>query len=91
VDRLVAVGQIGARDQVQEVVGARAAHDARGIEAEGTADGFAQRRRGAVGVIAQAACHRAIGLDRDRARAERRLVRRELAPAAPGASLRPGT
>ena len=43
-NRLVAIGQIGARDQVEQVVGAGAANDARRIEAEDAADRFAQRR-----------------------------------------------
>ena len=53
VDRLVAVGEIGARDQVEQVVGARAADDAVGVEPEGAADRLAQRGRGAVGVVLQ--------------------------------------
>ena len=40
VDRLVAVDEIGLRQQMQEIVGAGAADDAVGVEAEGAADGF---------------------------------------------------
>ncbi len=74
VDRLVAVGEIGARQQVEEVVGAGAAHDARGIEAEGAADRLAQFRRRAVGIVLEMAGDALIGLDRLRARPQRRLV-----------------
>ena len=42
VDRLVAVGEIGAREQIEQVVGAGAADDAVGVEPEGAADRFAQ-------------------------------------------------
>ena len=51
VDRLVAVDEIRLRQQMQEVVGAGAADDALGVEAEGAADGFAQIAGGAVRVV----------------------------------------
>ena len=46
-------GEIGAREQIDQVVRARAADDAVGIEAEGLADRFAQRGRRAVRIILQ--------------------------------------
>ena len=51
VDRLVAVHQIDGREKIQQLVRARAADDAVGIEAEGLADRFAQRGRRAVRII----------------------------------------
>ena len=78
VDRLVAVLQIGARQQVEQIVGAGAADDAGRIEAERAADRLAQFGRCAVRIILQMPPDRRVGLDRLRARAERRLVRREL-------------
>ncbi len=73
-DRLVAVGEIGASEQVEQVVGAGAAHDAVGIEPEGAADGLTQRGGGALRVILQMIGDRMIGRDRLRTGAERRFV-----------------
>ena len=79
VDRLVAVGEIGARQQIQQVVGAGAADDAVGIEPERAPDRLAQLARRAVRIIlADASATDLIGRDRARARPERRLVRRQL-------------
>ena len=56
VDRLVAVGEIGARQQVEQIVGAGAADDAGRIEPEGAADRLAQVGRRAVRIILAGAC-----------------------------------
>src|SRR5262249_33315786 len=74
----VAVAEIGVGNEVQEVVGARAADDAAGIEAERAPDRLAQRGRVAVGVVLQVFTDRVIGGDSPRARSERRFVRRQL-------------
>ena len=63
VDRLVTVAEIGVGDEVQQIVRAGAADDAAGIEPEGVSDRFAQRGRGAVGIILQVIGDRAIGGD----------------------------
>src|SRR6185437_13504312 len=78
VDRLVAVLEIGAGDQVEQIVGAGAADDARRIEAERLTDRLAQRGRGAVRIILEVLAGLVVGGDRMRARAQRRLVGREL-------------
>src|SRR5262249_59182999 len=78
VNRRVAVVEIGVGDEVQEVVGARAADDAARIEPERAPDRLAQRGRVAVGVVLQVFTDRVIGGDRLWARSERRLVRRQL-------------
>jgi hypothetical protein len=78
VDRLVAVGQIGVGDQIEQIVGAGAADDAVGVEPESAPDRLAQLGRGAVRVILEMLGERPIGGDRLRARAERRLVRGKL-------------
>ena len=74
VDRLVAVAEVGARDQIKQVVGAGAADDARRIEPEDVADRLAQIRSRPVRIILQVFGHRAIGGDGARARPHRRLV-----------------
>ncbi len=74
VDRLVAVGEVGARKQVEQIVGAGAAHDAIGIEPERGADCVAQGRSRAVRVSLKVLAGYAIGRDRIRARPQRRLV-----------------
>ena len=53
VDRLVAIGEIGARQQIEQIVGAGAANDARGIETEDFADRLPQRGGRAVRIIFQ--------------------------------------
>ena len=78
VDRLVAVGEIGPRQQIEQIVGACATHDARRIEPKHTADRVAQLRRRAVRVILEVLADGVVGSDRLRARAERRLVGRQL-------------
>ena len=78
VDRLVAVDEIGMRQQVQQIVGTGAADDAVGIEPERPPDRLAQFARRAVGVVLEMIGARLIGRDRARARPERRLVRRQL-------------
>ncbi len=78
VDRLVAVGQIGVGDEIEQIVGAGAADDAVGIEPESAPDRLAQLGRGAVRIVLEMLGERAIGGDRLRARAERRLVRGKL-------------
>ena len=78
VDRLVAVGEIRARQQVQQIVGARAAHDAIRIEAERAPDRFAQLAGRAIRIILKVRADGLVGRDRLRARPERRLVRRQL-------------
>ena len=74
VDRLVAVGKIGARQQIEQIVGAGAAHDARRIEPEDRADRFAQFGGRTVRVVFQVLADRAIGGDGAGAGAQRRLV-----------------
>ncbi len=92
VDRLVAVAQIGIGEEIEQIVGAGPAHDAIGIEPEGASDGFAQCARRPVRIVRQPVGDRPIGRDRVAARAERRLVGRQLEHAAtPGAALLPGT
>ena len=88
VDRLVAGADIGVGDQVQDLVRAGAADDPVRVQAIGAADRGAKRRRRAVGVEGERAGGGTIGLDRRRARSERRLVRRELVE--PGAARRGG-
>ena len=78
VDRLVAVGEIGARQQIEQIVGAGAADDAGGIEPERAADRLAQLGRRAVRIILEMLADRVVGRDRLRARPERRLVGRQL-------------
>src|SRR5207237_8081087 len=78
VERLVAIGEMGGREEVEQIVGARAADDAVRIEPEGASDRFAQRSCRAVRIVLKAIARRAIGGDRPRARPERRLVRRQL-------------
>ena len=64
VDRLVAVGEIGARQQIEQIVRAGAADDAVGVEPVGASDRFAQLGRRAVGIILEVLAGRAIGGDR---------------------------
>ena len=45
--------EIGVGDQIEQIVGAGAADDAVGIEAEGAADRLAQRGRRAVRIVLQ--------------------------------------
>ena len=78
VDRLVAVDEIGLRQQMQEIVGAGAADDALGIEPERMPDRLAQIARRTVRIILEMIGGGLVGRDRARARPERRLVRRQL-------------
>ena len=78
VDRFVAVGEIGAGQQVQQVVGAGAADDAVRIEPERPPDRFAQFARRAVRIIFKMRADGLISRDGARARSEWRLVRRQL-------------
>ncbi len=78
VDRLVAVLQVRARKEIEQIVGAGAAHQPIRIEAERSPDRLAQFGRGAIRVILQMPADRVVGFDRMRTCAERRLVRREL-------------
>ena len=56
-DRLVAVAEIGVRQQIEDLVGAGAADDAVGIEPEGAADRLAQHPRGAFRIVLQMRGH----------------------------------
>ena len=78
VDRLVAIDQIGVRQQMQEIVGAGAADDAVGIEPERVPDRLAQLDGRTVRIILEMIGGGLVGRDRARARPERRLVRRQL-------------
>jgi hypothetical protein len=53
VDRFVAVGEIGARQKVEQIVGTSAAHNAARVEAEHPPDRLAQCGRRAVGIVLQ--------------------------------------
>jgi hypothetical protein len=75
VDRLVAVIEIGARGQREQFVGTGAANNPAGIQPERFRDRLAQIMRGAIRIVVQRCGDPAIGLNRLRARAERRLVR----------------
>src|ERR1700728_3852466 len=63
---------------MQQIVGARAADDAVGIEPEGAPDRLAQVARRAVRIVLQMIGPGPIGGNGARARSERRLVRRQL-------------
>ena len=78
VDALVARADIGVGEQRQDLVRARAADDPVGIEAVARRDRLAQRVADAVRDRARDGRPAAIGLDRLRRRAERRLVRGQL-------------
>ena len=78
VDRLIARAEIGLRQQVQQLVGARAAHDVAGIEPVKLGKRLAQGPRRAVGVAREERGGGEIGLDRARAWPERGLVGGEL-------------
>ena len=78
VDRLIAIGEIGACQQVQQIVGAGAADDAAWIEPECASDRFAQHGRGAVRIVFQTRAHGLVRGDRARTGPERRLVGRQL-------------
>ncbi len=78
VDRFIAVDEIGARQQVEEIVRPRAADDARRIEPESAPDRLAERGRRAVGVIRQPRRLGLISSNRARAWSQRRLVRGQL-------------
>ena len=78
VDRLVAVGEIGARKEIEQIVRARPADDAVGVESIGAPDRFAQLGGRAVRVILQVLADGVVGRDRLRAWAKRRLVGRQL-------------
>ena len=78
VDRLVARPDVGVRDQVHQLVGAAAAHDALRVEAVELGDRLAQRGRGPVRIAVQLVGLGLVGRDRLGARAQRRLVRRQL-------------
>jgi len=77
-DRLVALGKIGVRQQIKDLIGAGAADDAVGIEPEGAADRLAQHPRGAFRIILQMRRGLLVDLDRLWRGAERRLVGRQL-------------
>ena len=77
VDRLVAVDQIGVRKQMQQIVRARTADDAVGIEPERAPDRLTQLACRAVRIVLKVVGGGLIGRDRLRARPERRLVRRQ--------------
>ena len=62
-DRLVAMAEIGVREQIEDFVGAGAADDAVGVEPEGTADRLAQDPRGAFRIILQMRRHVLVGRD----------------------------
>ena len=78
VDRLVAGAEIGGREQVEKLVGACAADDARGIETIKLGKSLAHGARRAVGVARERGRRGVISLDSRRGGAERRLVRGEL-------------
>ena len=77
VDRLIAVDQIGVCKQMQQIVRARAANDAVGVEPEGAPDRLAQLARSAIRIILKVVGGGLIGRDRLRAWSKRRLVRRQ--------------
>ncbi len=78
VNSLVAVGEVGARKQVEQIVGAGAADNAVRIEPERGADCFAQGCRRAVRIILKVLAGRAVGRDCIRARPQRCFVGGEL-------------
>ena len=69
VDRLVAIAEEGARDQVEQVVGAGAADDAVGVESEHAPNRLAQGRSRAVRIILQVLGDRLVRGNRRLARA----------------------
>ena len=71
VDGLVAVGEVGACNQVEQVVGARSANDARRVETEGGPERLAQFGGRTVRVVLQVLADRAIGGNGFRARPQR--------------------
>ncbi len=73
-NRLVAMGEIGVREQIEDFVRAGAADDAVRVESEGAADRLAQHPRCALRIILQ--MRRGVLVDRNRLRRrpERRLV-----------------
>ncbi len=93
VDALVPRPDIGIGEHREDFVGPAAADDARRIEAVARADGLAQGGRAAVGIEFKLARELAVGGDRLRRRAERRLVGGELVDLGDrrGAPLLPGT
>ncbi len=68
-DRLVAVAEIGMRQQIEDFVGSGAADDAVGIEPEGAADRLAQHPRRPFRIVLQMAGGRLVGLHRPSAKA----------------------
>ena len=74
VDRLVAIPEVGACEQIEQIIRARAADNAVGIEPESVTDRFAQCRRRAVRIILEMFADRAVGGDRVRARPQRGFV-----------------
>ena len=73
-DRLVAVAQIGVRQQIEDFVRAGAADDAVGIEPVGAADRLAQHPRGAFRIVLQMRGRLRVDFLRLRRRPERGLV-----------------
>ena len=77
-DGLVAVAEIGMRQQIEDFVGAGAADDAVGIEPEGAADRLAQHARRTFRIILQMISRFLVDRDRLRRRSEWRFVGRQL-------------
>ena len=77
-DRLIALAEIGVRQQIEDFVRARAADDAVGVEAVGAADRLAQHPRGAFRIVFEMRSRLLVDLDRLRRRPERGLVGRQL-------------
>ena len=77
-DRLVALAEIGVRQQVEDFIRAGAADDAVGVEAEGAADRLAQHPRGAFRIVLQMRRDVLVNGHGLRRRPERRLVGRQL-------------
>ena len=77
-DRLVAMAEIGVRQQIEDFVRAGAADDAVGVEPEGAADRLAQHPRGAFRIVLQMRRRLLVDFHRLRRRPERGLVGRQL-------------
>ena len=71
INRFVAILEKGARQQIEQIIGAGAADDPIGIEPEGSADRVTQGRGGAVRIIFQVFARRPIGGSSVRARPQR--------------------
>ena len=77
-DRLVAMAEIGVREQIEDFVRTGAADDAVGIEPEGAADRLAQHARSAFRIVLEVVGGRLVGGNGLRRGAERRLIGRQL-------------